>query len=98
MDWCSYYCIKYGYHRSLELYEVLKKYKIITALHKFYSLSELKYYENNKNEKLDPNYFMISTGMSDANYENLCEILKNIDCKWICIDIANGYLNQFVEY
>ena len=36
--------------------------------------------------------------MSDENYKNLCEILKNIDCKWICIDIANGYLNQFVEY
>ena len=35
---------------TLEVYEVLKKYKIITALHKFYSLSELKDYQSNKSD------------------------------------------------
>lgn len=83
---------------TLEVYEVLKTYKMITALHKFYTLEDLKNYQETNGVTLDPNYFMISTGMSDANYENLCNIINNMECKWICIDIANGYLTQFVEY
>ena len=82
---------------TFEVYNVLKTHKIITAFHKFYTLSDYKKFEDTHG-KLDPDYFMISTGMSIENFKNLCEILDNIECKWICIDIANGYISNFVEY
>ncbi len=79
---------------TFEVYNVLKEQKMITALHKFYTLED---YESHLSE-LDPDYFMVSSGMSDDNFTLLSSILNNISCKWICIDIANGYLASFVEY
>ena len=83
---------------TLEVYSVLSKYKIITALHKFYKLQDL--IEYNKNTKLDPNYFMISTGIGDSDYENLITILSNteFDIKFICIDVANGYIENLKSF
>ena len=46
---------------TFEIYDVLSKYKILTMLHKFYTAED---YQNQK-EKLDPNYFGVSTGISD---------------------------------
>ena len=74
---------------TFDVYNVLSKYKILTAFHKFYTLSDFK--EFKETNTLDPEYFMVSTGITYGNYKNLVEILDNIDCKWICIDIANGY-------
>ena len=77
---------------TIEVYQVLSRHKIITALHKFYHLEDLM------NKKLDENYFMISTGISDNDYFRLKNILDNIDVKWICIDVANGYMQQLVDF
>jgi GMP reductase len=81
---------------TFEVYNILKNYRIITALNKFYTLDDYKQFDSSN--KLDPNYFMISTGISDKDYENLCNIMNNIDCNWICIDIANGYINNFIDF
>ena len=84
---------------TLELYKVLSSYKIITALHKFHKLQDLlDYNKENSSFKLNPDYFMISTGISDDDYDNLTLILDNIDCKFICVDIANGYISKFNEF
>jgi GMP reductase len=82
---------------TFEVYNVLKDFKILTALNKHYRLND---YINVKNEGLllDPDYFMVSTGITNENLENLKDILNEIDCKWICIDVANGYMNSFVEF
>ena len=79
---------------TFEVYNVLSKHKIITVMHKFYGLED---YIANK-DNLDPNLFAVSSGISDKDYENLVEILDAIDCNWICIDIANGYLSGMVDY
>lgn len=81
---------------TFEIYDKLKEYKIITALHKHYTLED--YLEKNKSDRLDPEYFMVSTGISDNDYVKLKSILSNINCKWICIDVANGYMNKLVEF
>ena len=84
---------------TLDIYKTLSKHKIITALHKFHKLEDLqKFNEDNSNNKLDPNLFMISTGISDMDYENLKMILDNFYCKFILIDIANGYIQNFKEF
>jgi GMP reductase len=79
---------------TFEVYNVLSKHKIITVMHKFYGLED---YIANK-DNLDPNLFAVSSGISDKDYEKLVEILGVIDCNWICIDIANGYLSGMVDY
>jgi len=79
---------------TFEVYNVLSKHKIITVMHKFYGLED---YIANK-DNLDPNLFAVSSGISDKDYEKLVEILDAIDCNWICIDIANGYLSGMVDY
>ncbi len=78
---------------TFELYNVLSKQKIITAFHKFYKYADFKKYQ--EDNILDPNYFMISTGIGNSDFENLTDILSKIECKFICIDIANGYIENF---
>ena len=84
---------------TLELYKVLSTYKIITALHKFHKLQDLlDYNKENNDSKLNPDYFMISTGISSDDYKNLTRILDNFECKFICVDIANGYISKFNDF
>ena len=82
---------------TFEVYNILSKYKIITAFHKFYTLSDYQDY-NSKNTPLKSDYFMVSTGIGEEDYKNLENILSNIDCKFICIDIANGYIDNFYNF
>lgn len=40
-----------------------------------------------------------SSGTADADFERLTEILTNVkDLKFVCLDVANGYSQHFVEY
>ena len=78
---------------TFEVYHCLKQHKIITALHKFYTLEDYQ-----KHYHLDPDYFMVSTGISDKDFSNLETIVSSIPCKWICIDVANGYMEALVIF
>ena len=79
---------------TFEVYKVLSTYNMLTMLHKFYTIND---YIAHK-DILDPNLFGVSTGISDNDFTNLISIMEVIDCNWICVDIANGYLNGMVEY
>ena len=81
---------------TFEVYNVLQKFNIITALHKFYTIDD--YISANNKYDLDPDLYMISTGISSENYDNLCNIMKVVNCNWICIDIANGYLSTLTTF
>jgi len=93
---------------TFEVYEVLSQYNIITALHKFYDVEDFTSYTSIRvdsdretiwgGKKLNPDLFMISTGISDTDFEKLCSILNVVDCNWICIDIANGYIKALVDF
>lgn len=82
---------------TFELYDTLCKHKIITALHKHYSYDEMIQHYNDRNN-MDPNLFMISTGINDGSIEKLSKLFKHISCNWICIDIANGYISNLVNF
>jgi GMP reductase len=79
---------------TFEVYNVLSKHNMITVMNKFYSLEDYMF----KKDNLNPNLFAVSCGISEADYNKLVSIMNVIDCNWICIDIANGYLNGMVEY
>ena len=79
---------------TLDVYKVLSKNNILTAMHKFYTAED---YLNMKQE-LHPEMFMVSTGISDNDFIKLQSILDVVDCKWICIDIANGYIETLLPF
>lgn len=82
---------------TFDVYKVLSKYKILTAMNKFYKLQDY-IAAKDSGLVLDPDYFMVSTGISNEDYENLLQIMDMIDCNWICIDVANGYMTAFYDF
>ena len=81
---------------TFEVYDVLSKFNIITALNKFYTVNELKIACQNRT--MNPDLFMISTGIGEGSIDKLTEIFNNINCNWICVDIANGYISNLIEF
>jgi GMP reductase len=47
---------------------------------------------------MNPDCFMVSTGINESDFIRLKEILSVIECKWICIDVANGYIQSLVHF
>lgn len=81
---------------TYDVYKVLSKYKMITAFHKFYTFKDFQ-----EMTDLDPNYFAISTGISDNDFNKLKEILDSDfgqPVKFICIDVANGYMEKLFKF
>jgi GMP reductase len=81
---------------TFEVYDVLSKFNIVTALNKFYSVEEL--INETVNREMNPDLFMISTGINDNALDHLIDVFRFIKCNWICIDIANGYISKLVEF
>lgn len=75
---------------SFELYNVLKDYHMITCFHKFYNVEDYPL-------SLDRNYYAISTGIKDADWEKTSQIIKRLNPLFLVIDVANGYTQRFVE-
>ncbi len=75
---------------TFELAKIFTEYKMLTAIHKHYTINEWQDFIENNPECL--NHVMVSTGVSENDFENVKEIMKlTNDIKFICIDIANGY-------
>ena len=81
---------------TIDMYKELSKHKIITCFHKKIDIEDIT-------ENCDPNYFMLSTGIKDYDYDlllnNIYKLnLKNINVKFICIDVANGYMFSLIDF
>jgi GMP reductase len=76
---------------TIEMARALQKHKVITCLHKYHSAFDIL------DSGLDREYFAVSTGINDIDLENLDNIVKVVDPKFICIDVANGYMSRFIE-
>ena len=80
---------------TYSVYLELSKHHILTAMHKFYSVND---YLEMKQIGLDKEYFMVSTGINKKDLERLVSILEQIDVKFICVDVANGYMDKLCEF
>ena len=78
---------------TFETAVTLQKHKMLTAIHKFYTLEEWK-----KNiDNLDPEYISVTVGQSQEDLQLGKEIFElNNDIKYLCIDVANGYREDFL--
>ena len=82
---------------TVSMYNSLSKNKIITCFHKRINIEEVI------NNKCNPDFFMLSTGITDNDYNNLEKNINklndnNIEVKFICIDVANGYMAKLIDF
>lgn len=83
---------------TFEMYEVLKGFKMFTCIHKHYTKEQWSAFNANRPAQ-DYEYMAITSGISDRDYERLIRICsENKSLQFICIDVANGYSQYFVEY
>ena len=80
---------------TLEVAKVLERNNILTALNKFYDVEDLLAPES---PKIHQEMFMISTGISENDFKKLCNIMEQVNCNWICIDVANGYMSTLLAF
>ena len=74
--------------------KALEKFGIITAIHKFYSIEDWK----SNLEHLDPKYLTVTVGTSDEEFQKAKEIFAiNDDIDFLCLDVANGYREDFLQ-
>ena len=73
---------------TIEMARKLQEFKVITCLHKYYTAEDIP-------DDLDPDYFMISTGITDSDLERLDNIVTKKKINFICVDVANGYSINF---
>lgn len=83
---------------TFELAEVLADFGLITAIHKHYSLEQWHQFLDNRNPTIFK-HIMASTGTADHDFALLKLIVQAHPLlEFICIDVANGYAETFVEF
>jgi len=83
---------------TFEAASVLARYGLLTALHKHYTLNAWDEFLSGCDEGIYAR-IMVSTGTSDPDFERLEQILEaHPQLEFICIDVANGYAEAFVEF
>jgi IMP dehydrogenase/GMP reductase len=83
---------------TFEMARALFDYKIITCIHKHYSLEQWKAFLGSIQNESYFNYFTVSIGITDQDIQLLNDIIA-IDnrIRFICVDVANGYTENFIE-
>lgn len=84
---------------TFEIANSLKKEKMLTAVHKFYSLDD--WAKAIKSDQIDLEHCAITFGVEEAeNAEDFFNFLKKNNLnkpKFICLDVANGYTEIFLD-
>ena len=83
---------------TFEMAEALTKDQIMTAVHKHYSPQEWTAFLNNQPDSIYE-YIALSTGTGKADEEKIKQIIdQHPKIQFLCIDVANGYSEHFVEF
>ena len=78
---------------TFKMHNALAEHGVFTCLVKHYDLEDWA-----AQESFNPNFLAISSGTGEADWEKCKEIIPKYNLSWICIDIANGYSEFFVEF
>jgi len=79
---------------TIEMNNTLKNYEMITCFHKF--IKNVHYPNNDENQN---NYF-VSIGIRDEDLQKITKLYHSDPkkCNMVCVDVANGYMQQLVEF
>ena len=82
---------------TFELAKVLADFDLLTAIIKHYSLQKWHDFLKNQDNTIYQR-IMVSTGTTEADFNHLKNIIAQYPkLAFICIDVANGYAESFVE-
>ncbi len=82
---------------TFEMAKVLAEHKLLTAVHKHYSVEQWRAFLSQNQHITD--HIMVSSGTSDDDFEKLKQVMSlEQQLKFICIDVANGYSEHFISY
>lgn len=83
---------------TFEIADVLAEFGLLTAIHKHYSLQQWDQYLSNRQDDIYQR-IMVSTGTAKEDFSQMQQIIKqHPKLQFICIDVANGYAEAFVEF
>ncbi|WP_373709642.1 GMP reductase [Kaistella sp.] len=83
---------------TFEMAEALSKEKIITAIHKHYTVEEWSQFLENQPDSIY-DYIALSTGIGKDDEGKIQQIVDAYPkINFLCIDVANGYSEHFVEF
>lgn len=83
---------------TFEMAVALSRHKLFTTIHKHYTLKQWEVFGDRVPSGIE-DYVAISSGTGKADAKKLKAILKHHpQYKYICIDVANGYSEHFVEF
>ena len=86
---------------SIDMFRELSKNKCITCFHKYINVEELV--KSWDPSVMSSDYFMLSTGITQNDLKKLESQIQylesnNIKVKFICVDVANGYMFKLVDF
>lgn len=83
---------------TFEMAEALSKEKIITAIHKHYTIEEWSQFLENQPDSIY-DYIALSTGIGKDDEAKIQQIVDaHPKINFLCIDVANGYSEHFDEF
>jgi GMP reductase len=85
---------------TMAMARVLSEHRMLVALHKYYSPEKLKTFFESLTPEQAP-YVFYTMGIKERDVEQLDALLEILDesrIASICIDVANGYTERFVEF
>lgn len=83
---------------TFEMANVLAQQQLITAIHKHYSVDQWKDFMLSAAPELK-DYICLSTGTTKSDAEKLNLVIQACpSLRFICIDVANGYSEHFVDF
>lgn len=82
---------------TFEMAKVLAQHSLFTTVHKHYSVEAWKQFALENKDALK--HVAISAGMAEGDLIKLKAIVEAVpDIGYICLDVANGYSEHFVEF
>ena len=81
---------------TFQIAEAFAEQKLFTCIHKHYTVEEWQTW-GNAHAAILP-HVAVSSGTSDADHAKVAAIMDVVDCPFICLDVANGYSEHFVNH
>ncbi|XP_053323864.1 GMP reductase 2 [Spea bombifrons] len=82
---------------TFDMARAICKFSLFTAIHKHYSVDEWKEFATSSPDCLE--HVAVSSGTGQSDFQHLEAVLSAVPkVRYICLDVANGYSEQFVQH
>ncbi len=81
---------------TFEMAKALAKHSLLTAIDKFISPTDWQIFATRHTEVIANTF--VSVGISEEDFNKAKEVVKLAKVKMICLDVANGYTERFVDF